>query len=881
MLTTIAIALTQANPQVEAAYGVLQRTIGPRAREMRLQLTPPTGNVDRFSFEAKNGKVTVTGTSGVAICRGAYTYLKERCNTFASWEAVRSDLPKTWPDAPKEAGSSLAQWRHYYNICTFGYTTAFWDWKRWEREVDWMALHGINMPLAMNGQDKIWQKVFLSFGLPQSSIDKFFVGPAFQPWHWMGNINEHMGPPPQSWISGQADLQKKILARERSLGMKPVVPGFSGFVPVDFAKYQPKVKLQSPTAWAGFKPTTFVDIRDPMFVEIGKRFVQEYRKEFGTDHLYLCDTFNEQNPQFPEATKLADLANAGHSVYEGLKQGDPDAIWVMQGWLFYNERNYWHEPEITALLSKVPDSKMIILDLSGEQYEVWKQSPAVAKKGFIWNTLHNFGQNTGLGGDLQGYVDKERSAVSLASRSAPNTNLLGLGLTPEGIDQNPVVYELMCDSMWRNSGTPSTGSVEPISVQAWLNGYCLARYRDTRPPVIRQAPQGNRAAKIGELQGWQRMMPAWQMLHTAVYSKDSPWFRDSWRGRPGRGRRGRPIAQMRQIEMALQMMIEAGDQRKNPLYQRDLVDVCKTWMGGIADRMAYLTTMAHTESPASYALLKRDFFEMLDDLDQVLACRPEHRLSTWIAQARAWGKTPEEKSLFEKNARMQVTAWDGQGVLTDYANKEWAGLTKDFIAKRWELYFRSLEEAKSADFLKLEMDWVNSSIPPKESKPGDAYEVVSAMMMKYAGAVEKLEKAIGVSDPPGNLARAGKASDDGHTEAGGSAQNAIDGDLDTYWAASPYPCTWQVDLGEPKTFKKIQVFPYWGDGRYYQYVIETSTDGFNWTQRVDMSTNSQPSSMSGHTHNLAQPTTARYMRIRILKNSANVGVHLVEVRIFP
>ena len=37
------------------------------------------------------------------------------------------------------------------NVCTFGYSYAHWDWKRWEREIDWMALNGINMPLAFVG----------------------------------------------------------------------------------------------------------------------------------------------------------------------------------------------------------------------------------------------------------------------------------------------------------------------------------------------------------------------------------------------------------------------------------------------------------------------------------------------------------------------------------------------------------------------------------------------------------------------------------------------------------------------------------------------------------------------------------------------------------
>lgn len=35
------------------------------------------------------------------------------------------------------------------------YSMAFWDWERWEQEIDWMALQGINMPLAFTGQPSL------------------------------------------------------------------------------------------------------------------------------------------------------------------------------------------------------------------------------------------------------------------------------------------------------------------------------------------------------------------------------------------------------------------------------------------------------------------------------------------------------------------------------------------------------------------------------------------------------------------------------------------------------------------------------------------------------------------------------------------------------
>ena len=27
----------------------------------------------------------------------------------------------------------------------------WWSWERWEAEIDWMALHGINLPMAFTG----------------------------------------------------------------------------------------------------------------------------------------------------------------------------------------------------------------------------------------------------------------------------------------------------------------------------------------------------------------------------------------------------------------------------------------------------------------------------------------------------------------------------------------------------------------------------------------------------------------------------------------------------------------------------------------------------------------------------------------------------------
>ena len=58
-----------------------------------------------------------------------------------------------------------------------------------------------------------------------------------------------------------------------------------------------------------------------------------------------------------------------------------------------------------------------------------------------------------------------------------------------------------------------------------------------------------------------------------------------------------------------------------------------------------------------------------------MAARPEFKVGTWIEKARNLGTTPEEKDLYEWNARVQVTTWGNrvaadEGGLRDYAHKE-------------------------------------------------------------------------------------------------------------------------------------------------------------------------------------------------------------------
>lgn len=178
--------------------------------------------------------VTIEGVTLSALGAGLNHYLKHVCKVEMTWSGDRFDqLPAVPPLIPADSGidgvvrASFVPWRYYTNVVTFGYSFAFWDWNRWQRELgmfrgtlfrgtlfwlfksfvtlpsmketlnvpllileylDWMILNGINMALAMVGQEHVVRKFYENQGLSREDIDDFLGGPAFMPWQRMGNI---------------------------------------------------------------------------------------------------------------------------------------------------------------------------------------------------------------------------------------------------------------------------------------------------------------------------------------------------------------------------------------------------------------------------------------------------------------------------------------------------------------------------------------------------------------------------------------------------------------------------------------------------------------------------------------------------------------------
>ena len=287
------------------------------------------------------GKINISGNSLIALASGLRWYLNTHCHVDIYW-FIGSRLhfaPQSLPGLESTyTSSSIVPWRYHFNTVTFSYTTAFWTWDDWELELDWLALRGVNLPLAWVGYEKILVEVFLEYGFTHSEIATFLSGPAFQAWNRFGNIQGSWGGDlPMSWINSQFALQKKIIARMVELGMTPVLPSFTGFVPMQIGEIYPKAKFVEGSQWNYFPPkytnVTFLEPFDPLFAKMQKSFIEKQTAAYGeVSHIYTLDQYNENDPFSGD---LDYLKNVTRNTIQALKAADPDAVWMLQGWLFY------------------------------------------------------------------------------------------------------------------------------------------------------------------------------------------------------------------------------------------------------------------------------------------------------------------------------------------------------------------------------------------------------------------------------------------------------------------------------------------------------------------------------------------------------------------
>ncbi|MEK0446059.1 MAG: hypothetical protein RLZZ399_1380 [Verrucomicrobiota bacterium] len=599
--------------------------------------------------EVGSRKVTVRGSSGVALAMGLNWYLKNVCHTQMTWCGSRMEIPvERLEGVPGGKVRVVCPHQHvaYFNYCTLSYTAAWWDWERWEWEIDLMALQGVNMPLATVGLEAVWYETLLQFGFSDLEARSFLAGPAHLAWQWMANMDGFDGPLPKSWIDSRAELGKRILDREKAFGMRPIQQGFSGHVPALFKTKFPQASIAEKESWCGFPGTFQLDPLDPLFAKFGRVFLETEKRLLGLSGYLAADPFHESTPPRPGPEYLRQV---GAAIGDLFRSVDPTSVWVIQSWSIRKD-----------IVQAVPVGRLLVLDLGGWN---WKGTAGFWGHDFVVGQLHNFGGRINLHGDLAAVAE---NPFLKAREQYPGAK--GMGLFMEGIEQNPVFYELVFEMVSRSG---------PVDLDAWLRDYALRRYGVRDPHCER----------------------AWELLKNSAYKRGTSGVENSSivAARPALDvKKSGPNAgfhipyQTTDLETAWRELLKGSSQcAGSDGYQFDVVDVGRQVLSNLGQDLHRDVRMAFdARDSAGFERACRRFQDLLRDVDALLETRPEYRFERWIQSARRWGRNEEEKAYFDRDASALVTLWGPmeRPEIMDYSWREWSGLIREFYLPRWEKF---------------------------------------------------------------------------------------------------------------------------------------------------------------------------------------------------
>ena len=666
-----------------------------------------SSNQETFVLGAEDGKILIKGTTISAITTGLGWYLNNIAHINIAWNSLNektvsgaayADLSNLPLPTTTETHSTDAKYRYYLNYCTFGYSMTSWTWKRWQQEIDWMALHGINMPLQIVGLEEVWRKFltmkdangYSKYNYTDAEAKAFVAGPAYTAWWGMNNLEGFGGTGTDGWGGVQDDawykrqqaLATQILTLQRELGMEPVLPGFSGMVPSNFGTKNSIATNNNGGDWGGFTRPHIVSPTSDRFAGIAADYYQCLAEVMGTSQYYSMDPFHEGGGSASDGDYTI--------IYNAMEAAKPGSQWVIQQWQWYGNSQ-------KKSLYDVPAGKLIVLDLFSDgrpEFDKYGYN-GYAPQDAVFCAIPNFGGRSGLMGRLQNVTD------NYFTYKAKYSTIKGIGTAPEAIEQTPVTYDLIYQLPWMDS--------QP-NVSDWVANYSVARYGKDNA-IVKQAwsllREGPLSYGADAIQG--PVEDVWAARPNLDANPASSW------GTTLNGAGGTYTKEKRQkLVDAVYKLIDQEDElaladgsvyKSNYLY--DIVEFGGAVMADYAyDLLKGIKEAKNASNTALYEARRDAFLQLILDMDAFRGTNLNFRLGKWTQEARdaakeakTYGATSADEDWYEfKNARTILTTWGDQGQngngawnngLKDYSYRSWQGLLADYYYPRWEYYFKN------------------------------------------------------------------------------------------------------------------------------------------------------------------------------------------------
>ncbi|MFD9356045.1 alpha-N-acetylglucosaminidase [Streptomyces sp. NPDC060031] len=692
------------------ARAALERLLPRHAAQFTLVPDTAAG-ADTFTVSGVAGAITVRGSTGATLLTGVGWYLQHIAGADIGWPGDSvSMLPAELPRVPEPVTrSALVPHRYALNDTDDGYSGPYRSFEEHQRQIDLLALHGINEVFVQVGAEYPYYRALQEFGYSAEELREWIPGPAHQSWWLLQNLSGFGGPVTERLMRERAELGGRIAEQLRALGMTPVLPGYFGTVPPRFSARNPGAATVPQGDWAGFDRPDWLDPNSAAFGKLAAAYYREQRAVFGDSAMYRMSPLHEGG-----RTGAVDVRSAAGAVQSALDAAHPGSLWAVLG---------WQDDPTKELLAGVDTSRLLILDGLSDRYNRLDRETRWGGAPYAMGSIYNFGGHTTIGANTSVWIDRFGSW-----RAKPDSALTGIAYLPEGTGTNPAAFDLFTDLAWEPG---------PVDQRAWFARFAQRRYGRADPASA----------------------AAWEELRKGPYSTSSGLWSESqdslFTARPDLAAAGAAYwspKSMRypagSVRRALDHLLKVDPAlRGSSAYRFDLVDTARQALANHSRVLLPKIKAAYEAKDLPlFRRLIADWASRERQLDALVGSDPNFLLGGWLAAARSRGADGAEQDRYEYDARSVLSVWGRQstsegGFLHDYANREWSGLVSELYARRWAAHFASLEEAlvrraapRAIDWHAFEEEWARRTTRHPDRPTGDPYALAAQVAASLPAA---------------------------------------------------------------------------------------------------------------------------------------------------
>jgi len=270
------------------AQSFLQRHCPQWAAQIQFEDASAQADAPGWEVAASGGAIVVRGSSVLAQAVALRRFLEDYAGMSLAYAGTQERVTFTLrvkklplPFAPMR-GDLPDRPRACFGPLTYSCSPCWWDWERWQDEVDILALYGASEALLLVGSELAWFKALRDEGIGSDYAMGGMSAPPYWPRQLQGRFDSILPPVDPMYLKSRGQLGRAIAERMRAWGIAPVLPAFPGMVSSSlYGILRNGAKLIPQPAWNGYKFVYRLDPACPAFARLKESYEKQLEQIFG------------------------------------------------------------------------------------------------------------------------------------------------------------------------------------------------------------------------------------------------------------------------------------------------------------------------------------------------------------------------------------------------------------------------------------------------------------------------------------------------------------------------------------------------------------------------------------------------------------------------